>query len=79
MSSIDRAWPGKIRKSKSIGWLGNRDRLLQFQGSINLQLRRLPVELALTQWSVIQFVCVMMLSYEMFHIAQYELDTLLKW
>jgi len=42
-------------------------------------LRRLPVELALTQWSVIQFVCVMMLSYEMFHIAQYELDTLLKW
>ena len=43
--------------------------LLQFQGSINQWLRRLPVEPVLTQLSVIQFVCVMMIIYEMFHIA----------
>ena len=51
--------------------------LLQFQGSINQRLRRLPVEPVLTQLSVIQFVCVMMIIYEMFHIARSGLDTLL--
>ena len=51
--------------------------LLQFQGSINQWLRRLPVEPVLTQLSVIQFVCVMMIIYEMFQLARPGLDTLL--
>ena len=51
--------------------------LLQVQGSINQWLQRWPVEPVITQLSVIQFVCVMIIVYELFHIARPGLDTLL--
>ena len=51
--------------------------LLQFQDSINQLLQRWPVEPVITQLSMIQFVCVMMIIYELFHIARSEPDTLL--
>ncbi len=51
--------------------------LVQIQASVNQLLRRWPVEPAITQLSMIQFVCVMMIIYELFHIARSEPDTLL--